>query len=277
MEQMTNGGTTANKRPSLYTDEGANREANALTILGGLEPSTRKRSRGKKRVLAGLLVLAAVSAMCLGIRPATRTTTEQATAPIPAETAVATSKSEEVKRATVITETEPVVDTPKENVAMADSPAEVAAEEAAKAVAEQRPTKDASDNQHKKNASVTHGHDKANAKPATVKAAKPASPTGTHKDRDVDLVAALLAYSGKSASGQAASHPERDAAKRTAPPEPGRDIVTRTAGESTASLVQRCRALGWVEGELCRVRVCSGLWGKDAACPANNSKASAYD
>jgi hypothetical protein len=47
-----------------------------------------------------------------------------------------------------------------------------------------------------------------------------------------------------------------------------REIVVRAPGESTQSLVNRCRALGLIEGELCRVRICTGIWGIDPACPA---------
>ena len=53
-----------------------------------------------------------------------------------------------------------------------------------------------------------------------------------------------------------------------------RDIVVRNAGQSTEALVKRCRALGFLEGELCRIRICSGLWGSDPACPNNNNRAS---
>jgi hypothetical protein len=47
-----------------------------------------------------------------------------------------------------------------------------------------------------------------------------------------------------------------------------RDIVLRTSGESTNSLLKKCDALGFFEGQLCRLRICSGLWGKEDACPA---------
>jgi hypothetical protein len=46
-----------------------------------------------------------------------------------------------------------------------------------------------------------------------------------------------------------------------------RDIVVPAPGELTESLVKRCRRLGLIEGELCRVRICSGIWGRDPACP----------
>jgi hypothetical protein len=42
----------------------------------------------------------------------------------------------------------------------------------------------------------------------------------------------------------------------------------RAQGETTEALVKRCLALGFLEGQLCRIRICSGLWGKDSACPS---------
>ena len=51
-----------------------------------------------------------------------------------------------------------------------------------------------------------------------------------------------------------------------------RDIVIRTSGQSTEALVKRCRALGLLEGELCRIRICSGLWGSDPACPGHGNR-----
>ena len=112
-----------------------------------------------------------------------------------------------------------------------------------------------------------------------------AAAKGNGKDRDVDLIAALLTHvssptagekakarvnvsdAPRTSSAQAASGRERKAS-------PNRDVVTQAPGESTESLVARCRALGFFEGELCRVRVCSGLWGKDAACPSSATASS---
>ena len=49
------------------------------------------------------------------------------------------------------------------------------------------------------------------------------------------------------------------------------DVVIRTQADTTESLVKRCGTLGLLEGHLCRARICSGLWGKDAACPSGHS------
>ncbi len=47
---------------------------------------------------------------------------------------------------------------------------------------------------------------------------------------------------------------------------PVRDVVLRQADEDTASLLQRCKQLGMIEGMLCRSRICSGRWDSDSAC-----------
>jgi hypothetical protein len=99
------------------------------------------------------------------------------------------------------------------------------------------------------------------------------------KDKDVDLIAALLTHissrpdsankegtqkpSGTSASSLSTSEALARQEKRRAP---SRDIVVQTAGETKESLISRCRSLGFVEGELCRIRICAGSWGTDPAC-----------
>jgi hypothetical protein len=120
------------------------------------------------------------------------------------------------------------------------------------------------------------------------KAARSLASAGTNnesrsKDKDVDLIAALLAYtprpsgSGKSTSqkspimqNERLADADTVVMKRVKRDDPKRDIVTRTASESTESLVKRCQALGFFEGELCRLRICSGHWGSDPACPSSN-------
>lgn len=106
---------------------------------------------------------------------------------------------------------------------------------------------------------------------------KAVAPAASGKDSDVDLIAALVSHvsrgnnSGKenrkrsakaTADARAAASARKD--RRT---DPGHDIVVRNDGDSTETLVKRCRALGLIEGELCRVRICSGRWGIDPACP----------
>lgn len=71
-------------------------------------------------------------------------------------------------------------------------------------------------------------------------------PGAAARDSDVTLLAAIVAH------GQ-----------RSAPP---RDVVLRKEEEETASLLQRCRQLGLIEGMLCRARICAGRWDSDPAC-----------
>ncbi len=102
---------------------------------------------------------------------------------------------------------------------------------------------------------------------------KPSHGKGSRKeDSDVDLIAALLSRvshadkAGASAVRRAAGNGANAPAKGKVDDQ-NRDIVMPRQNESLAHLVQRCRALGVVEGELCRIRICSGNWGKDPACP----------
>lgn len=107
----------------------------------------------------------------------------------------------------------------------------------------------------------------------------------TRNDSDVDLIKALVARSGEvekkrsnaatnNASGGNGANAD-GAAQKSAQAHAGAtkskearnvDVVERRNGESTASLLQRCHALGFVEGEFCRWRICSGRWDSDPAC-----------
>ena len=94
--------------------------------------------------------------------------------------------------------------------------------------------------------------------------------TRRRADSDVDLLEAMVAHvSGRPAA--AGSKPAPKAGHATLGKADRHDVVQRQtpASESVAELVQRCRAVGGLEGLLCRNRVCDGHWGSDAACPAN--------
>ncbi len=119
-------------------------------------------------------------------------------------------------------------------------------------------------------------HDEKKKKPAKAE---------SRSDSDVDLIKALVARSGEvekkrsnaatnNASGGNGANAE-GAAQKSAQAHAGTtkskearnvDVVERRNGESTASLLQRCHALGFVEGEFCRWRICSGRWDSDPAC-----------
>jgi hypothetical protein len=100
------------------------------------------------------------------------------------------------------------------------------------------------------------------------------------KDKDVDLIAALLSHvsrggSGKEAAKTGATAPSAagttSPVKRERQQEPNRDVVLRSPGEPIDALLKRCQTLGFFEGQLCRMRICADLWGKDPACPGASS------
>ena len=91
----------------------------------------------------------------------------------------------------------------------------------------------------------------AAARAPTVKPSKRASVAAPAGDSDVTLLAAIVAHGQQPA-------PLRQEAVR--------DVVLRQEEEETASLLQRCRQLGLIEGMLCRARICSGRWDSDPAC-----------
>jgi len=95
-------------------------------------------------------------------------------------------------------------------------------------------------------------------------------------DRDVNILTALVgdekaaaetknAQNAKSKSTSKQNTKQTKAAKHE---EDGPDIVERKPGDSTSGLLARCKKLGFVEGELCRWRICGGRWDTDAACKA---------
>jgi hypothetical protein len=99
------------------------------------------------------------------------------------------------------------------------------------------------------------------------------------RDQDVELIAALLARIAadeRRTPAQRAKQPVNKAAntagntpeaKRGKGSELTRDIVFKSGRDSTEVLVERCRSLGFFEGEWCRLRICEGRWGSDPACP----------
>ncbi|NMM38565.1 MAG: hypothetical protein HHJ09_13890 [Glaciimonas sp.] len=116
--------------------------------------------------------------------------------------------------------------------------------------------------------------DKQPAKPSK----QAASQSNNIVDSDTKLIAALVAYSTERDPKQAAknavpvtkpdnlAHNNNGAEANAQSTQHNRDVVARQMGDSTASLLQRCKSLGFVEGELCRLRICAGRWDSDAAC-----------
>jgi hypothetical protein len=156
-------------------------------------------------------------------------------------------------------------------------------------VAEQAPAKVRTSTKAEKASVVAEKKASSASKTQTSDAQKAASAAS---EKDVNLLAALLAHNGdfsiqpnpasrppvRVKAGTAAA-PQKTNALDSPPPEkvarasaaPSREVVERQASESTAALLKRCGALGFIEGELCRVRICSGLWDTDAACKARLS------
>lgn len=126
--------------------------------------------------------------------------------------------------------------------------------------------------------------------PRPVRDARPVSASGTvpsketvrqvpgqkQVDSDVDLLAALMAHSKQlpaDTAGSAprpASVPGSSSASGSTPSQASanstKQVVLRTQTLTTADLVRQCSELGWLEGWLCKRRICSDLWGKDQAC-----------
>ena len=117
-------------------------------------------------------------------------------------------------------------------------------------------------------------------------------------DKDVNLLTALLQHNSASKTGadvpvqasnrtaksvaaaqsnplNALDQPARSPApSNTSNKDTARDVVERQPGETTTALLGRCKALGFLEGQLCRIRICSGQWDSDAACKATLAQTS---
>lgn len=101
---------------------------------------------------------------------------------------------------------------------------------------------------------------------ATPERKKSNAPTVTEKtassDHDVDLISALMAHTS--------GHSDTKSAQRTQKPvasKGNQDVVERRRGDSTASLLKRCKRLGGTEAKLCSRRICASHE-NEAACRA---------
>jgi hypothetical protein len=116
-------------------------------------------------------------------------------------------------------------------------------------------------------AQAVHGRRVASHHPAAPTPHEPAAhaaPTASAApDSDVVLLTALVAHANKQAAA-----PAKAPAPAVADPATGgsnRDVVLPKENESTESLLQRCKQLGFIEGMLCRSRICAGH-ADSAAC-----------
>ena len=119
-----------------------------------------------------------------------------------------------------------------------------------------------------------------NSAQPSIKPVVPSKPQTANPDKDVALLAALVAHGAPQATRQAQPSPRTaeatpkgtknvqsaSAATAVKTREPNRDIVERNPNDTTDALLQRCKQLGFFEGEFCRWRICSGRWDSDAAC-----------
>ena len=92
-----------------------------------------------------------------------------------------------------------------------------------------------------------------------------ARPVLSPRDADVDLLAALVAHLNP-------QPPDPVAARKGVTDAPGSAASAALPGASkavaltTQEQIAQCNALGFFEAQLCRLRVCSGRFGKDSAC-----------
>jgi hypothetical protein len=99
------------------------------------------------------------------------------------------------------------------------------------------------------------------------------APTGATKnkrDADVDMLTALMVYSERQDTLLAAPAPTPSSTRGMSK----KEIAERKNKPTTAALLAQCQSLGWLEGELCRLRVCEGRRGIDSACPVSSSNQS---
>ncbi len=93
---------------------------------------------------------------------------------------------------------------------------------------------------------------------------KPSTPAAkaVSSDNDVDLISALMAHSGGQSEPKSTPRTKKPTANAGSP-----DIVERHGGDSTATLLKRCKRLGGTEAKLCSRRICTGHE-SEAACKA---------
>lgn len=97
-------------------------------------------------------------------------------------------------------------------------------------------------------------------------------------DSDVNILTALVSHGDsvtEPSKTKETAKSKQAAKKKSAEPVVAQntadtpDIVERKSGDSTGGLLQRCKQLGLIEGELCRWRICSGRWDTDPSCKVN--------
>jgi hypothetical protein len=260
-------------RPSLYTVPSDTQPGEQQTsILSELEPN-RGMDKLRNRLFLASFVLVSLGLVFYGGKTLLRAkpaapTMDTVAEPLKVSPPTVTSAApKEEKVPAVIVADAAALEAPAANevqTATAAAKNEKAAMESPKPVELEKKEKTAVASQN--------GTATTSAKAAQAPGNKPGIQEKREKDADVTLIAALL--SRTSSSGAPAEVPKETtqhlkSSGKTAVNrgDTKRDIVVRNGNESTASLLKRCAALGFFEGELCRYRICSGRWGSDPACP----------
>jgi hypothetical protein len=291
---------TQSARPSLYSGTASSDNAEIFSILGALEPARPSRHIGKWVALLVLTLLVCGGALAAftklpylhspaaadSVRAPQHADAQGPAIPASSVPAAPVSASPAVPPSVARIVTDEPIEQPARAEAelIAKANTEASAVDHVSAVAARRPA-----GSEEKPIPSTVNAPVAVQKPRPGHAARAPAPRHDRKkdvkrrdDRDVDLIAALLtrasgttgteksAATAKASKTSAARGMQNASATTVATDKPKRDlVVVRQTGETMTSVIHRCRALGLIEGELCRLRVCADKWGKDAACPSS--------
>lgn len=298
-------------RPSLFSDSAPAQEAQeeqSVSILSSLGPGA-KSGQGKSQALfAGIATVALVVGATLWFMPAGQHASDivaanpevkfaaapPVAAPVPEPTVVAAPSvppmapepaqietikspepvSKDAKSTDGLAGLLPTVDATKDGVKKASSNAPTQPSVAIKEPKTKIAKSKAPEYIVHANSTPTRSIKVAAAstsKPAPSHSVTPAKKADAARDSDVALLEALVAYSEKAEPKFATREPSPKRA--VAPFNPRRDVVMSRGALTTGELVSRCQSLGFLEGMLCRQRICSDLWGKDPACPGSTFSA----
>ncbi|NKI70443.1 hypothetical protein GN109_13525 [Collimonas pratensis] len=295
-------------KPNLLSGSAAtdNSSGSILNALEGKESPAKGIAQKKSGVVRGAVVVALLAAIGAGgffawnqrsAQDATAASTPAAPTPaapkeLPASTPVLAANTpapEKTESQAAVIENDPAAHAEKTDATTDETPADprakltesleagvpVTATSLKKALEEPKPAK-AKAPAKSVNAPLVN----RNVPEKKAVAQKPAKAASTPPDSDVNILTALVSH-GDSVNEPAKPAKEtakskQQAKKKAAEPvlaqntaDGGPDIVERKNGDSTAGLLQRCRQLGMIEGELCRWRICSGRWDTDTACKVN--------
>lgn len=291
-------------RPSLYLEQESNgqKREEKFNILDSIEPGRRRYVFGKRMVLAVFLVAAtAVGAGILLGKADKFLRMNDGSQPAVHRATVLTSTDSSLAAAPLLAEVKQVQpgdggDTVSDDESMSSLAASVSASEIAASemkvdpvlpvlapvemskAAPVKPKKNRAQRFAGKSDRKVASREKSADKKGQLKRSTGQMAKASRKDKDVELIAALLTHVSPpgTSSKQLAQKNGKPGDETAMSPvsgggkaaKPGQDVIVRSPGDSTADLVKRCQALGFIEGQLCRARICAGHWGKDPACPS---------